>query len=86
MCLANQAKEAVMSDDSQWERFKPHATRQVNSTLPVTLADSLDLLLYLLKRGGYKIDRSQIISRILTAFFQSDHVWARMVRENHDPK
>jgi hypothetical protein len=42
--------------------------------------------LYLLKRGGYKIDRSQIISRILTAFFQSDHVWARLVRDNQDPK
>jgi hypothetical protein len=50
------------------------------------LADSLDLLRHLLKRGGYKITRNQIVTEILSAFFQGDHAWARLVRENSAPE
>ncbi len=75
-----------MQDDSQWERFKRQPTREVNSTLPVPLANDLDLLRHLLKRGGYKITRNQIVAEILSAFFRSDHEWARLVRDNSDPK
>jgi hypothetical protein len=75
-----------MQDDSKWDRFKRQPTREVNSALPVSLADRLDQLRYQLKRDGYKITRNQIVTVILSAFFQGDHAWARLVREESAPE